>query len=97
VYAANRNDSKFSFSSAADRRYYPASAVANLHDGLPPIARWGIKSSVRLPQDRLKVTLSHLAEEGSRDFYQRDLARSIEADVQAVRCRSKSARMCASL
>jgi len=38
---------------------------------------------VRLPQDRLKATLSYLAAEGARDFYQGDLARSIAADVQA--------------
>jgi gamma-glutamyltranspeptidase / glutathione hydrolase len=38
---------------------------------------------VSLPQDRLKATLSYLAEEGPRDFYQGDLARSIAADVQA--------------
>jgi gamma-glutamyltranspeptidase/glutathione hydrolase len=38
---------------------------------------------VSLPQDRLKATLSYLAEEGPRDFYQGDLARSIAADVRA--------------
>ena len=48
-------------SSAADLRRYPASAAAYLQDGLPPNAQWGIKSDVRLPQDRLKATLSHLA------------------------------------
>src|ERR1700684_2444888 len=48
-------------SSAADLRRYPASAAAYLQDGLPPHAPWGIKSSVSLPQDRLKATLSHLA------------------------------------
>ncbi|MDP1882194.1 MAG: gamma-glutamyltransferase, partial [Bradyrhizobium sp.] len=70
-------------SSAADLRRYPASAAAYLKDGLPPNAQWGIKSSVRLPQDRLKATLAYLAAEGPRDFYQGDLARSIAADVQA--------------
>lgn len=70
-------------SSAADLRRYPGSAAAYLQEGLPPNAPWGIKSSVRLPQDRLKATLSHLAAEGPRDFYQGDLARSIAADVQA--------------
>ena len=70
-------------SSAADLRRYPASAAAYLQDGLPPNAPWGIRSSVRLPQDRLKATLSYLAEEGPRDFYEGDLARSIAADVQA--------------
>jgi gamma-glutamyltranspeptidase/glutathione hydrolase len=70
-------------SSAADLRRYPASAAAYLQDGLPPNAQWGIKSSVSLPQDRLKATLAHLAEQGPRDFYQGDLARSIAADVQA--------------
>jgi len=48
-------------SSAADLRRYPASAAAYLQDGLPPNAPWGIKSSVRLPQDRLKATMSYLA------------------------------------
>jgi gamma-glutamyltranspeptidase/glutathione hydrolase len=70
-------------SSAADLRRYPASAAAYLLDGLPPSAQWGIKSRVSLPQDTLKSTLSHLAAQGPRDFYQGDLARSIAADVQA--------------
>src|ERR1700682_3181568 len=70
-------------SSAADLRRYPASSAAYLQDGLPPNAPWGIKSSVRLPQDRLKATLSYLAAEGPRDFYEGDLARSIATDVQA--------------
>src|SRR6185295_16052548 len=69
--------------SAADLRRYPASAAAYLQDGLPPNPQWGIRSEVRLPQDRLKATLSYLAAEGPRDFYQGDLARSIAADVQA--------------
>jgi gamma-glutamyltranspeptidase/glutathione hydrolase len=69
--------------SAADLRRYPASAAAYLQDGLPPNPQWGIRSRVRLPQDRLKATLSYLAAEGPRDFYQGDLARSIAADVQA--------------
>jgi gamma-glutamyltranspeptidase / glutathione hydrolase len=69
-------------SSAADLRRYPASAAAYLQDGLPPNAQWGIKSSVRLPQERLKATLAHLAQ-GPRDFYQGDLARCMAADVQA--------------
>jgi gamma-glutamyltranspeptidase/glutathione hydrolase len=71
-------------SSAADLRRYPASTAAYLLDGLPPNAQWSIKSSVRLPQDRLKATLSYLAVEGPRDFYQGDLARSIATDVQAA-------------
>src|SRR6266550_4722273 len=70
-------------SSAADLRRYPASAAAYLQDGLPPNAQWGIRSTVRLPQDRLKATLSYLAAEGPRDFYQGDLARSISADIQS--------------
>ena len=70
-------------SSAADLRRYPASAAAYLHDGLPPNAQWGIRSRVKLPQDTLKATLSHLAAQGPRDFYQGDLARSIAADVQS--------------
>ena len=71
-------------SSAADLRRYPASAAAYLKDGLPPNAQWGIKSSVRMPQDRLKATLSYLAAEGARDFYQGDLARSMASDIQAA-------------
>ena len=70
-------------SCAADLRRYPASAAAYLVDGLPPSAPWGIKAGVCLPQDRLKATLSFLAAEGARDFYQGDLARSIASDVQA--------------
>jgi gamma-glutamyltranspeptidase / glutathione hydrolase len=71
-------------SAAADLRRYPASAAAYLQDGLPPNAQWGIKSTIRLPQDRLKATLSYLAAEGPRDFYEGDLARSIATDVQAA-------------
>jgi gamma-glutamyltranspeptidase / glutathione hydrolase len=67
---------------AADLRRYPASAAAYLVDGLPPNAQWGIRSSVRLPQDRLKVMLAHLATRGARDFYQGDLAQAIAADVR---------------
>jgi gamma-glutamyltranspeptidase/glutathione hydrolase len=70
-------------SAAVDLRRYPASAAAYLQDGLPPHPPWGIKSGVRLPQDRLKATLAHLAAQGPRDFYQGDLARSLAADVQA--------------
>jgi gamma-glutamyltranspeptidase / glutathione hydrolase len=67
---------------AADLRRYPASAAAYLVDGLPPNAQWGIRSTVRLPQDRLKVTLAHLAARGARDFYQGDLAQTVAADVR---------------
>lgn len=71
-------------SSAADLRRYPASAVAYLQDGLPPNAQWGIKSEVRLPQDRLKATLEQLAARGPRDFYEGEIARSIAADIKAA-------------
>ena len=70
--------------SAADLRRYPASATAYLLDGLPPNAPWGIKSSVRMPQDRLNATMAHLAAQGPRDFYEGDLARSLAADVRAA-------------
>src|ERR1700753_3840567 len=70
-------------SPAADLRRYPASAEAYLVDGLPPNPQWGIRSTVRLPQDRLKAMLSYLAAQGPRDFYQGDLARSIAADIKA--------------
>jgi len=71
-------------SSAADLRRYPASAAAYLQDGLPPNAQWGIRSQVRMPQDKLKATMAQLAAQGPRDFYEGDLARSIAADVQAA-------------
>ena len=71
-------------SSAADLRRYPASAAAYLVDGLPPNAPWGIKSHVRMPQDRLKATMAQLASAGPRDFYEGDLARSLAADIQAA-------------
>src|SRR5262245_53165009 len=71
-------------SSAVDLRRYPASAAAYLQDGLPPNAQWGIKSTVRLPQHRLKATLEQLAARGPRDFYQGELARSISADIKAA-------------
>ena len=70
-------------SCAADLRRYPASAAAYLQDDLPPNPQWGIRSTVRLPQVRLKATLAHLAAQGPRDFYEGDLARSIAADIQA--------------
>ena len=71
-------------SSAADLRRYPASAAAYLVDGLPPNAQWGIKSDVRMPQDRLKATMAQLASAGPRDFYEGDLANSLAADIQAA-------------
>jgi len=69
-------------SAAAYLRKYPSSAAAYLVDGLPPNAQWGIRSTVRLPQDRLKSTLAQLAARGARDFYQGDLAQTIAADVR---------------
>ncbi|MFO1110125.1 MAG: gamma-glutamyltransferase [Bradyrhizobium sp.] len=71
-------------SGAVDLRRYPASAAAYLQDGLPPNAQWGIKSEVRLPQDKLKVTLEQLASRGPRDFYQGEIARSMAADIKAA-------------
>jgi gamma-glutamyltranspeptidase/glutathione hydrolase len=71
-------------SGAADLRRYPASAAAYLVDGLPPNAPWGIKSHVRLPQDRLKATMAQLANAGPRDFYEGDLAQSLAADIRAA-------------
>ena len=71
-------------SCAADLRRYPASAAAYLQDGLPPSAQWGIKSTVRLPQDRLRATMEQLAARGPRDFYQGELARSISADIKTA-------------
>ena len=70
-------------SAAADLRRYPASSAAYLEDGLPPHAPWGIKAGVRLPQEKLKATLAHLAVQGPRDFYEGDLAQSLARDVQA--------------
>ena len=69
---------------AADLRRYQASAASYLVDGLPPHAPWGIKSNVVLPQDRLQATLAQLGEQGPRDFYEGDLARSLAADIQAA-------------
>jgi gamma-glutamyltranspeptidase/glutathione hydrolase len=71
-------------SAAADLRKYPSSAAAYLVDGLPPNPQWGIRSTVRLPQDRLKATLAQLAARGARDFYQGDLAQAIAADVRGA-------------
>ena len=48
------------------------------------IAPWGIKSEVRMPQDRLKATMAQLASAGPRDFYEGDLANSLAADIQAA-------------
>src|SRR5437667_4211867 len=70
-------------SSAADLRRYGASSAAYLQDGLPPNPQCGIRSQVRLPQERLKATLEHFAASGPRDFYEGDLAQSIAADIQA--------------
>jgi gamma-glutamyltranspeptidase/glutathione hydrolase len=69
---------------AADLRRYPASATAYLLDGLPPNAPYGNRSDVRMPQDRLKATMAHLAAQGPRDFYEGDLARSLAADVRSA-------------
>jgi gamma-glutamyltranspeptidase/glutathione hydrolase len=67
---------------AADLRRYPSSAAAYLLDGLAPNPQWGIRSSVRMPQDKLKATIEQLAASGPRDFYEGDLAKVIAADVQ---------------
>jgi gamma-glutamyltranspeptidase/glutathione hydrolase len=69
-------------SSVAELSKYPASAAAYLQNGLPPNPQWGIRSTVRLPQETLKATVAHLAAAGGRDFYEGDLAKSIAADVQ---------------
>jgi gamma-glutamyltranspeptidase/glutathione hydrolase len=69
-------------SATADLRKYPASAETYLVDGLPPNAQWGVRSTVRLPQDRLKAALAQLAARGARDFYHGDLAQTIAADVR---------------
>lgn len=69
-------------SSAADLRRYPASAAAYLVDGLPPNPQWGIRSVIRLPQDRLKATMAQLASAGARDFYEGDIAQSLAADIR---------------
>ena len=71
-------------SAAADLRRYPSSAAAYLVDGLPPNPQWGIRSTVRLRQDRLKTTLAQLAARGAHDFYQGDLAQTIAADVRGA-------------
>jgi gamma-glutamyltranspeptidase / glutathione hydrolase len=71
-------------SAAADLRRYPASAAAYLLDGLPPNPQWSIRANVRMPQDRLKATMAHLASAGPRDFYEGDLAQSLAADIQAA-------------
>jgi gamma-glutamyltranspeptidase/glutathione hydrolase len=71
-------------SAAADLRRYSASAAAYLQDGLPPNPQWSIKAKVRMPQDRLKATMAHLASAGPRDFYEGDLAQSLAADIQAA-------------
>jgi len=70
--------------SVAELRKYPASAAAYLQDGLPPNPPWGIRSTLRLPQETLKATLEHLAATGARDFYEGDLAKCVAADVQAA-------------
>ena len=89
-------------SSAADLRRYPASAAAYLQDGLPPNAPWGIKASVRLPQDGLKATMTQLAAR-ARGISTRAIWRAASPPISrtmAARCRSKisppSARICAS-
>ena len=66
---------------APDLRRYAASSERFLIDGLPPVAMWGIRDEVRLPQPALRATLAALAERGPRDFYEGDLARSIAADI----------------
>jgi gamma-glutamyltranspeptidase/glutathione hydrolase len=67
---------------AGDLRRDPASTGLYLRNELPPQPQWGIRSETRLPLDRLKATLSHLAAQGPQDFYTGDLAASIAADVR---------------
>jgi len=66
---------------APDLRRYAASSQRFLINGLPPVAMWGIRDQVRLPQPALRSTLATLAECGARDFYEGDLARSMAADM----------------
>lgn len=71
-------------SAAADLRRYGASAAAYLVDGLPPNPQWGVRSVIRLPQDKLKATMAQLASAGARDFYEGDLANGLIADIKAA-------------
>ena len=71
-------------SSAIDLRRYRASAAAYLQDGLPPEPQWASvrKSTCHRTSSRPRST--YLAEQGARDFYEGDLAKSVAADVQGA-------------
>src|SRR5206468_9045103 len=89
-------------SAAADLRRYPASAAAYLQDGLPPNPQWGIKSKVRMPQDRLRPRWRSSPAQ-ARATFTRAIWRRASLPTSrppAARCRlqtsSRSARICVS-
>lgn len=71
-------------SAAADLNRYDGARAAYLVNGLPPVAPWSARSSVRLPQTALASTLEQLAQAGARDFYEGDIARRITGEVLAL-------------
>jgi len=70
-------------SAAADLRRYEESRRIWLPDGLPPICPVDA-GDASLPLGRLAETIERLAEAGSDDFYQGEIARSIVADTCAA-------------
>jgi len=70
-------------SAAADLRRYEESRRIWLPDGLPPICPVDA-GDASLPLGRLAETIERLAEAGSDDFYQGEIARSIVADTRAA-------------
>lgn len=69
-------------SGAPELRRYAAAAEEFLHDGLPPMPMWSVRSEVRLPRPRYAATLELLAAEGPGSFYEGSIARRIAAEIQ---------------
>lgn len=78
-------------SAAADLKLDEGARAAYLPQGLPPVAPWSARSTVRLPQTALAATLHRLAEAGPRDFYDGALAERVTQAITVLGGRLSSA------
>ncbi|MEX2200347.1 MAG: gamma-glutamyltransferase, partial [Dongiaceae bacterium] len=67
---------------ARDLARFPESRRIYLADGLPPVPRGEEGPILRLRLGRLAETLARLQQHGARDFYEGEIAASIESDMR---------------
>ncbi|MEX0809415.1 MAG: gamma-glutamyltransferase [Dongiaceae bacterium] len=67
---------------ARDLARFPESRRVYLADGLPPVPRGEEGPVLRLRLGKLAATLARLQQAGGRDFYEGEIAASIEADMR---------------